>query len=143
MNFDPKYIKIKNGKYKFALTERCGIYTGIHCYHIETEYFTLSKNGYLEIRPGYQWDGASGPVINTDPIIKASLPHDVLYQLMRQGKLPLKHRKRADELFRDILRYECSEGCQQWHCRTVCRTRAHYCYLAVRSCGWVPARWEV
>ena len=47
-----------------------------------------NKKVYLWIKPGYAWDGPSGPALDTPTAMTASLIHDALYQLIRQGALP-------------------------------------------------------
>ena len=63
-------------------------------------YMKLSS-GFLTIRKGYAWDGASGVPDNPDNM-RASLFHDALYQLMRLGLLDRKYKDVADRLFRQI-----------------------------------------
>jgi hypothetical protein len=60
----------------------------------------------LHIMPGYAWDGASGPAIDTTNFRNGSLVHDVLYQMMRQGAIPRteKNRETADQILRRICR---------------------------------------
>ncbi len=70
---------------------------------IQTEFIELDKMGSLVVKSGYAWDGPSGPVIDTEENMRASLVHDALYQLMRHGFLNTRtHRKSADQLFKDI-----------------------------------------
>jgi hypothetical protein len=70
---------------------------------IHTQYISLTRDGYLRIKNGYAWDGASGPVIDTRSNMRGSLVHDALYQLMRQGYLDREvYREVADGLFRDL-----------------------------------------
>jgi hypothetical protein len=47
----------------------------------------LKEDGTLIVYEGYYWDGPSGPTIDTIAFIIGSLPHDVLYQMLREGKL--------------------------------------------------------
>ena len=56
----------------------------------------------LTIKKNYAWDGASGPVLDTQRIMRGSLVHDALYQLMREEHLPQKARENADWLLREI-----------------------------------------
>ena len=51
----------------------------------------------LYIKEGYAWDGASGPGIDTRNIMRGSLVHDALYQLIREGLLPRTYRGLADQ----------------------------------------------
>ncbi len=67
-------------------------------------YITLYHDGLLAIYRHYRWDGASFFLArDTDKTIRATLVHDALYQLMREGLLDIKHRKAADKLMYDIL----------------------------------------
>ncbi|SDW60248.1 DUF1353 domain-containing protein [Nitrosomonas oligotropha] len=59
-------------------------------------------SGVLTIKKNYAWDGASGPVLDTQRIMRGSLVHDALYQLMREEHLPQKARENADWLLREI-----------------------------------------
>lgn len=66
-------------------------------------FISLSRDGLLTIRKAYAWDGPSGPTVDTPDFMRGSLIHDVLYQLMRLSALDYKkHRKRADEILREI-----------------------------------------
>lgn len=69
----------------------------------------------LEIASGYAWDGPSGPAIDTDTFMRGSLVHDALYQLMREGKLSSKYRKRADELLRTICLEDGMNPFRAWY----------------------------
>jgi hypothetical protein len=66
----------------------------------------LHPNGDVWIRKGYSWDGASGPTIDTENSMTASLVHDALYQLMRDGTLSLEWRKEADKTFKAWCRHD-------------------------------------
>ena len=54
----------------------------------EILYAMLGKKA-LYVYPGYRWDGASGPTIDSEDSMQASLFHDVVYQMLRERKLPL------------------------------------------------------
>ena len=62
------------------------------CYR-ETPYLFCISESKVIVRRGYAWDGASGPTIDTKDSMKATLIHDVLYQVMREGGLKLDARK--------------------------------------------------
>lgn len=83
----------------------------------------------LFIYRDYAWDGPSGPAVDTPSFMRASLVHDALYQLMREGKLPESYRKAADDLMRQICR---EDG--------MCWLRAWWCYRAVRRFAAKAAR---
>jgi hypothetical protein len=67
---------------------------------IKTQFITLGVDGLLTALPGYAWDGASGPTWDDDVYKFASLPHDMLYQLMRMGLLDNAEWKLADQEFK-------------------------------------------
>ena len=77
--------------------------------------------GRLTVHAGYAWDGASGPTVDTAGTMEAALVHDVLYQLMRLGTLPMTMRPHADTLFRTLLKRDGVNVLRRW-----------YFYLAVR-----------
>lgn len=92
---------------------------------IKTEFVDLDTNGNLVVKKGYAWDGPSGPVIDTEENMRASLIHDALYQLMRREELKARtYRKAADQLFKDL----CKED-------GVSNIRASSYYKALRRFG--------
>lgn len=114
-------IEYKSG-YKYQLVSRYILRTPIFPRKpILTRYVSLSTTGWLHVRDGYAWDGASGPTIDTRDTMRASLVHDSLYQLMRLGLLDRSHRRDVDLLFRRILIEDHAP-----------KFRAHLWYLAVR-----------
>lgn len=86
-----------------------------------TELIDLMATGSLNIYAGYTWDFGSGPAIDTPAVVYASLGHDVLYDLIGQGKLPKRYRKKADVWFKQLLK----DAGMSWF-------RRQYMYLAVR-----------
>lgn len=114
-----KYRHLKG--YKYELMETFAIDTEIRGYDVTTRFIVLWEDGRLFIREHYAWDGPSGPTIDTKDFMKASLVHDALYQLMREGHIGKKYREYAD----DLLKQMCiEEGMPKW--------RAWYVHLAVR-----------
>lgn len=96
------YRRIRN--YKYQLREDFEIDLGRE-FGAETlgnEFIRITPGGSLKIRTMYAWDGPSGPVPDTQANLKASLVHDALYQLMREGRLPFELRDWADQLFREL-----------------------------------------
>jgi hypothetical protein len=91
---------------------------------VNAGFLRLDTGGELYIIGGYAWDGPSGPAFDTPSFMRASLVHDALYQLMREGHLPLSWRDEADE----EMRFVCLEA-GMWS------LRAAWCYQAVRSFG--------
>lgn len=83
----------------------------------------LDATGRLTVCKGYAWDGATAcPDIPT--ILRGSLFHDALYQLMRDGHLPLSERDKADRLLEQVC---IDAGMSVWLARLV--------YLAVKHCA--------
>ena len=99
------YIRYRS-EYKYQLAEGYAINTSIGPKDdIETDFIDLDTGGSLLVKKGYAWDGPSGPVIDTEENMRASLVHDALYQLMRNKELSARtHRKAADQLFKDICK---------------------------------------
>ena len=70
---------------------------------IDTDYIALDAEGHLTIKKGYAWDGPSGPVLATKSIMRGSLVHDALYQLMREEYLDKNiWREKADSILHAI-----------------------------------------
>ena len=97
------HIYYKTG-YKYQLcrehTELVSIFLDPHK-PVETDYLKLA-DGWLTIKKGYAWDGASGPTVDSKSSMRGSLVHDALYQIMRLGLLSETYRKQADKLLHDI-----------------------------------------
>ena len=71
--------------------------------NIETQFISLNTDGTLIIKKGYAWDGASGPIPDLKTVMRGSLVHDALYQLMREKKIDHDtYRYVADLTLRDI-----------------------------------------
>lgn len=99
-------IYYKKG-YKYQLNEDYDYQTDIiPNQEISDMFIKLDTNGLLTILTGYAWDGPSGPVIDTNHNMRASLVHDALYQLLRNENWDEeeseKVRKKADKIFRKI-----------------------------------------
>jgi hypothetical protein len=115
----------KRKHYKYTLQQDCAIKTKIKPYAGGTVgCLSITPEGRLKIKKGYVWDGPSGPTIDTWTFMRASLVHDALYQLIREGLLPLDSRVKADELLRKM----CLED-------GMSRMRAWWVYRAVRAFG--------
>lgn len=95
---------------------------------IECRWYTL-RGGQLLVHPGYAWDGASGPTLDTASTMKAALEHDVFYQMLRAGQLPAELREVGDSmLFRRMCEYPAKFSI--W-----AKIRATYFFTAVRLAG--------
>lgn len=56
------------------------------------------------IKPGFAWDGASGPTFDRKENHRGSLLHDVLYGCMREGLLPQTCRGWADRAMINVCK---------------------------------------
>jgi hypothetical protein len=112
-------------KYKFMMLDRYGFSTDLAApSFISTRYATLSPTGLLVLEPGYAWDGASGPAIDTPDFIRGSAGHDALYQFIRLGLLDMSYRQSADSLLHRIILED-----------DMYKLRAAWVYAAVRMAG--------
>ena len=120
-----QYRKINRYKYQLQRDYRCAVDIRPDSdIDVSDGWFSLSVEGIARFRKGYSWDGPSGPALDTPNFMRASLVHDGLYQMMREGKLPSSYRKTADKIMRDICR---EDG--------MSRFRAWYTYQGVRAFG--------
>jgi hypothetical protein len=99
---------------------------------IITKFFEMTVDGRITGKKGYTWDGASGPTFDTKNTFTASLFHDIIYQMIREGYLDMKWRKRGDEILYEILRS-----------RKMTKIRAKTWYRAVRKLAGKSARYDV
>lgn len=104
-------IKYYDG-YKYQLAEDYGIKVPIDVVaEVNHNFLRLTLNGELIIKAGYAWDGPSGPTIDTKSSMRASLVHDVLYQLMREELIGMHNRPIADELLYQLC---LEDGMWKW-----------------------------
>ena len=97
--------------WKYQLIEEYWIWLAIEPGFFETDFLLLDSQNYLTIKKGYAWDGSTA-VPDTKACMRASLVHDALYALMREGKLDFKHRDYADQMYRDMC---IEDGMWRWH----------------------------
>jgi hypothetical protein len=62
-------------------------------------FISFDAEGHVTVEPGYCWDGASGPTVDTPDSVRGSLGHDVQYELMAHGLLAIKLHKDAADLW--------------------------------------------
>ncbi len=96
-------LRFKKRLYKYQTEINYRIYTGLTGYHVENDWYTLTEDGWLFIKKGYAWDGASGPTIDDETNYVPSLVHDVIYQMMRRNELPLSVKEYADDLLQTMM----------------------------------------
>lgn len=95
------------------------------------KFVSIDAAGYMTLKKGYAWDGASGPTLDTVNCRRGALAHDACYTLLRQRKLgpsAPRERKSADVWLNRLLR---EDGMR--------RFRAFYWYLGVRWFGATSA----
>ena len=92
--------------------------------YLRTAFCDLRSNGLLTIREGYCWDGPSGPTWDSPAAMRPSLVHDVFYQMIRLGAVPMSTRATIDDFFHKQL-LDAGMG----------RFRAWYYWKAVRMFG--------
>jgi hypothetical protein len=91
---------------------------------VGTRFVSMDKTGLLVVAEGYAWDGASGPMRQSPDIIRPSLVHDALYQLMREDLIDRANRAAADKLLRDMC---VEDGSPSWYADAI--------HLAVQAFG--------
>jgi hypothetical protein len=139
----------RGGSKKYVLTE---VYEDTIPFNppdtVHANYCTLDDDGYIIIDEGYEWDGASGPTIDTDDTMDGSLVHDILYQMMREGRLSRKYRKAADKCIK-IMCIEDAHAAigelkiskwRKWWRRKAATARFNYWYFFLRIGGGSSAR---
>lgn len=126
---ESKQIKYCSG-YKYQLVEDANFDTPYRPKDdIETEYIILKKDGYLTVKQGYAWDGPSGPTYDRSTNMRGSLVHDALYQLTREGFLPIEERDKADDV---LLRCWKEDGMYGWLARMEVHAVRHFARSAAQ-----------
>jgi len=69
---------------------------------IHLDLVSMDKDGNTIIFPGYAWNGASGPTIDTLNSMIGSLIHDLIYQLIRLGFIDDSYKEYGDKLLYDL-----------------------------------------
>lgn len=96
-------------------------------------YLSLTPDGQLTMNQRYEWDGPSGPTIDTSTFMRGSLVHDAIYQMSRERLLDSAQWEANREVADKLLRKICRDDGMNWF-------RAWYVYLAVRVFGRRYAR---
>jgi hypothetical protein len=85
---------------------------------IEADNCSLGLDGWLTIKKGYPWDGASGPALDTRNFMRPSLAHDALYRLRQEGHpVPDDWKERADALLNRLAREDDMPGWRRFWVR--------------------------
>ena len=100
---------------------------------IESEFYIFDIDGWLTIKKGYRWDGASGPTWDTKSVMRASAVHDVIYQMIRRGEIEVSFKDSGDRELQLIMveDYHPSNSFTE----TWSNFRAGYYYQAVKFVG--------
>jgi hypothetical protein len=108
-------VKYRKRKYKYQLVEPHVTQTGIRGYAFDTIYFSLTPEGVMTGKTLYAWDGCSGPTVDdedrkvadgSEKMSRTAVPglnHDMKYQALRLGLLPLEFKPLIDREFHDDL----------------------------------------
>ena len=116
-------MKYRSG-YKYQLARAFDVQTSIIPPTVlVSEFMVMDRNGLLIVNAGYAWDGATC-FPDMKSIMRGSLIHDALYQLMREGLLPSHWKDSADE---ELRRACVHDGMSKWLAQAV--------YLAVQKFG--------
>ncbi len=86
--------------WKYELKKDCVEAVDMPGIEVDTEFIRI-HGGFMVIEAYYAWNGAN-VVPDSPDIMRASLFHDALYQLIKEKHLEKKWRKYADQLLRDI-----------------------------------------
>jgi len=105
-------IKYRKG-YKYQLAEDWTKQTTIKDYEYDSQFLKLTKDGMLLIRSGYAWDGPSGPTIDRKENREGSLPHDGIYQMLRNGVFPEEEMEKI-RLYADKLMCSINRSKRMW-----------------------------
>lgn len=109
---------------KYRLTHSYDVLTDLTGFSVQHPYFAITPSGVVTIERGYEWDGPSGPAIDTENFMRGSLVHDMLYQCISMGLLPLSCRAAADKLLHKLI----TEDGMFW-------LRTYWVYAGVRLFG--------
>jgi hypothetical protein len=126
--------------YKYETIKRREIQTGWilpRDVYTNRNFVTLTRDGLLTVNSLYAWDGPSGPTFDTPSTMRASLAHDALYQLMREGKLDQSYRIPADEVLRTVMLADYKGKWPKWHA-----FRVQVWILGLEKFGGAAARLE-
>lgn len=119
----PRYKYVLRHAHQHVLSQF--ISTAKACVRTSEVDWARLTDGCLYVARGYAWNGADRPAIDTTSIIRASLVHDVLYQMIAHRLLPYDPWKKiADLEFHAIMK----EDGANW-------LRRNYAYWAVRAFG--------
>jgi hypothetical protein len=112
MDTETKTIEFHEGKYcgkswYFLDSELVQVFVGIFPKSpVQYQGNTLTSTGWLAVRKGFRWDGASGPAIDTITNMRASMVHDAIINMIQAGKIEghLNNKLRTDMAYFRLAR---------------------------------------
>ena len=113
------------GRWRWGVTHDYRVYVGIFGKPWVDDWYSLSEDGWLTLRRGFRWDGATGG-LDTATIRRGSAVHDALCRMMAIGVLPRSLWGKCGAIFRRINE---EDG--------MCSVRAWWTYRAVVLWGRV------
>lgn len=103
---------------------------------IITSYAMLDVDGYMVVDSEFEWDGASGPTIDTDNTMDGSLVHDVLYKFLREERFG-----KINWIRRATLRHQADKCIYKLLIKDgMSKFRAGYWYFFLRIGGFPSVR---
>jgi len=115
MSLEFDSIQYQKG-FKHQVARQGSVQTDILGHTVDAGFYSLTPDGTLTAKVGYSWDGASSfPDVRS--IMRGSLFHDILYQMIRLEQIPRDMRKAADKLLRRLC---VEDGMWRWIAWCVC-----------------------
>lgn len=148
MSFYYRKLEKKELGYKYQLVKDYTTETYIvPNFSYSDQYLAITKEGTLTVKKYYAWDGATG-AIDTKSLMRASLVHDALYQLIRLRVIDPKNRWIADRILCAMYCYDADpidtggwpNRLGNWFRRRFISCRCTWVYYAVRVFGTGHAR---
>jgi hypothetical protein len=84
-------------------------------YDVLNDFVRLTLNGFMLLRFGYCWDGASGPTLDDHTNMRGGLLHDGGYQLMREGLLSMSYRPYFDKILELVCKDDGMPDFRAWY----------------------------
>jgi len=101
------YEEIYHPRYKYEMIQDRSVGTSLRGYRVTHRYFDLLPTGLMFIREGYRSDGPSGLTVDTPSFMGGAFSHDVKFQMLRMGLLPIGDWEENFQLSNKDLRTDC------------------------------------
>lgn len=112
--FQCEYLP-RNGRWKYRMTADYTIDVGIRpLINVDLPLRGITKKGMLSLKKEMEWNGASGPAVDTPNTQRGTAVHDTLYYFIRANLLPMSARKKADKVLRRIIREDGMNWFRAW-----------------------------